>query len=43
MEFSDIFNFDSVNIKRECNFMVEPKRVIPFSTYNMGIKFLGSN
>jgi hypothetical protein len=40
MEFSDIFNFDSVNIKRECNFMVEPKRIIPFSTYNMGIKFL---
>ena len=39
MEFSDIYNFDATNIKRECNFMIEPKRVIPFSTYNMGIKF----
>jgi uncharacterized radical SAM superfamily Fe-S cluster-containing enzyme len=39
MEFSDIYNFDTINIKRECNFMIEPKRVIPFSTYNMGIPF----
>jgi len=39
MEFSDVYNFDSNNIKRECNFMIEPTRVIPFSTYNMGIKF----
>ncbi|MCH9739551.1 MAG: radical SAM protein [Epsilonproteobacteria bacterium] len=39
MEFSDMVNFDSTNIKRECNFMIEPNRVIPFSTYNMGIKF----
>jgi len=39
MEFSDIYNFDATNIKRECNFMIEPNRVIPFSTYNMGIKF----
>lgn len=39
MEFSDVYNFDVSNIKRECNFMVEPERVIPFSTYNMGIKF----
>jgi len=39
MEFSDIVNFDSINIKRECNFMIEPNRTIPFSTYNMGIKF----
>ncbi len=38
-EFSDIFNFDSTNIKRECNFMIEPTRIIPFSTYNMGIPF----
>jgi len=37
MEFSDIYNFDTINIKRECNFMIEPDRVIPFSTYNMGI------
>ncbi len=39
MEFTDIVNFDATNIKRECNFMIEPDRVIPFSTYNMGIKF----
>ncbi len=39
MEFTDSYNFDSTNIKRECNFMVEPHRVIPFSTHNMGIKF----
>ncbi len=39
MEFSDIYNFDTINIKRECNFMIEPNRVIPFSTYNMGIPF----
>jgi uncharacterized radical SAM superfamily Fe-S cluster-containing enzyme len=39
MEFSDMVNFDTVNIKRECNFMIEPKRIIPFSTYNMGIEF----
>ena len=39
MEFTDAFNFDSTNIKRECNFMIEPHRVIPFSTFNMGIKF----
>lgn len=39
MEFTDSYNFDSTNIKRECNFMIEPHRVIPFSTYNMGIKF----
>ena len=39
MEFSDIYNFDTINIKRECNFMIEPDRVIPFSTYNMGIPF----
>lgn len=39
MEFSDIYNFDATNIKRECNFMIEPDRAIPFSTYNMGIKF----
>lgn len=38
-EFSDIVNFDSTNIKRECNFMIEPTRIIPFSTYNMGIPF----
>ena len=38
-EFSDIVNFDSTNIKRECNFMIEPERIIPFSTYNMGIEF----
>ncbi len=38
MEFSDIVNFDSTQIKRECNFMITPKRAIPFSTYNMGIK-----
>jgi len=39
MEFTDSYNFDSTNIKRECNFMIEPHRVIPFSTYNMGIEF----
>ncbi len=39
MEFSDIVNFDSTNIKRECNFMIEENRAIPFSTYNMGIEF----
>ncbi|KIM10777.1 MAG: hypothetical protein KU37_08580 [Sulfuricurvum sp. PC08-66] len=39
MEFSDSYNFDTTNIKRECNFMIEPNRAIPFSTYNMGIKF----
>ncbi len=39
MEFSDMVNFDSSNIKRECNFMIEPHKIIPFSTYNMGIKF----
>ena len=38
-EFSDIVNFDAINIKRECNFMIEEERIIPFSTYNMGIKF----
>ena len=37
MEFTDMYNFDSANIKRECNFMIEPGRVIPFSTYNMGL------
>jgi uncharacterized radical SAM superfamily Fe-S cluster-containing enzyme len=37
MEFTDIYNFDTTNIKRECNFMIEPNRAIPFSTYNMGI------
>ncbi len=37
MEFSDIYNFDATNIKRECNFMIEKGRVIPFSTYNMGL------
>ncbi len=37
MEFSDVYNFDTTNIKRECNFMIEPNRVIPFSTYNMGL------
>lgn len=35
MEFSDFYNFDATNIKRECNFMIEPNKVIPFSTYNM--------
>ena len=35
MEFTDLYNFDSANIKRECNFMIEPDRAIPFSTYNM--------
>ncbi len=35
MEFTDMYNFDSSNIKRECNFMIEPDRAIPFSTYNM--------
>ena len=39
MEFSDKFNFDVTNIKRECNFMIEKNGVIPFSTYNMGFKF----
>ena len=38
-EFSDMVNFDTINIKRECNFMIEPTRIIPFSTYNMGIPF----
>lgn len=38
-EFSDVVNFDSTNIKRECNFMIEEEKIIPFSTYNMGIKF----
>jgi len=38
-EFSDIVNFDTDNIKRECNFMIEEERIIPFSTYNMGIEF----
>ncbi len=38
MEFSDIYNFDTTNIKRECNFMIQTNSVIPFSTYNMGIK-----
>ena len=38
-EFSDIVNFNAINIKRECNFMIEPTRIIPFSTYNMGIDF----
>ncbi len=37
MEFSDINNFDTTNIKRECNFMIEKNKVIPFSTYNMGL------
>jgi len=37
MEFSDIVNFDTTNIKRECNFMIESDRVIPFSTFNMGL------
>ncbi len=35
MEFTDMYNFDSSNIKRECNFMIETDRAIPFSTYNM--------
>ncbi|PID83788.1 radical SAM protein [Candidatus Gracilibacteria bacterium] len=35
MEFTDAYNFDSTNIKRECNFMIEPNKAIPFSTYNM--------
>lgn len=35
MEFSDTYNFDSTNIKRECNFMIEPWKAYPFSTYNM--------
>lgn len=35
MEFSDMYNFDTSNIKRECNFMIEPELAIPFSTYNM--------
>ena len=35
MEFSDIYNFDTTNIKRECNFMIEEDKAIPFSTYNM--------
>ncbi len=35
MEFSDMYNFDSTNIKRECNFIIEPGKVYPFSTYNM--------
>ena len=37
MEFSDVVNFDATNIKRECNFIIEPHRAIPFSTYNMKI------
>ncbi len=37
MEFTDVYNFDTTNIKRECNFMVEPDKLIPFSTHNMGI------
>lgn len=37
MEFSDMYNFDTTNIKRECNFMIEPDFAIPFSTYNMGL------
>ena len=39
MEFSDAINFDSTNIKRECNFIIKPDRAIPFSTHNMGIEF----
>ncbi len=39
MEFSDIYNFDATNIKRECNFMIELGRATPFSAYNMGIGF----
>ncbi|MDD5770031.1 MAG: radical SAM protein [Candidatus Gracilibacteria bacterium] len=35
MEFSDMYNFDSTNIKRECNFIIEPGKAYPFSTYNM--------
>jgi 7,8-dihydro-6-hydroxymethylpterin dimethyltransferase len=35
MEFSDTYNFDATNIKRECNFMIEPGRAYPFSTFNM--------
>jgi len=35
MEFSDMYNFDSTNIKRECNFIIEPWKAYPFSTYNM--------
>ncbi len=38
MEFSDMYNFDTTNIKRECNFMIEPGLAIPFSTYNMGLE-----
>ena len=35
MEFSDTYNFDATNIKRECNFFIEPNRAYPFSTFNM--------
>jgi len=35
MEFSDTYNFDATNIKRECNFFIEPTKVYPFSTFNM--------
>lgn len=35
MEFSDMYNFDSSNIKRECNFIIEVGKAYPFSTYNM--------
>lgn len=35
MEFSDTYNFDATNIKRECNFFIEPTKMYPFSTYNM--------
>jgi uncharacterized radical SAM superfamily Fe-S cluster-containing enzyme len=37
MEFSDRYNFNTTDIKRECNFIIEPGRAIPFSTYNMGL------
>jgi len=35
MEFSDTYNFDATNIKRECNFFIEPTKAYPFSTFNM--------
>ena len=35
MEFSDTYNFDATNIKRECNFFIEPTKMYPFSTFNM--------
>lgn len=35
MEFSDFYNFDATNIKRECNFVIKPWKAYPFSTYNM--------